>query len=543
MKRQVSKYIPVALAGLAAILLAALAACGSPQPVNQGPGPAATTIGGNGSAAREGGGNPQIDGGAEESGQQFGLTDTYDRVRAGARLTLAYDAAANAFSGTVVNTTNAILPQVRVEVHLSNGVELGPTPPVDLMPGQALPVHLPAGNQSFFRWGAHPEVGGGKAAGGEEYGGGSESGEHSGGEYRSGESGEHSSGRESGEHSSGRESGEHSGGGESGEHREISGVAESGGGTSQGVVAAAQGFLNSLSDEQRAAAMYAFDDPRRSNWSNLPAEMSRRNGVRIRDLEAAQQAALGDFLATALSPEGYATVQGVVGAEDALGESWWAGLLGWGSDNYFLAFFGEPATDQAWGWQFGGHHLGVNVSVVGGRSYLSPTFVGIDPAVYERDGVTAMPLAAQAAAGRALFQELAGPAQQAARLDISPAAAGEVLTGAGQDGVIPAWAGSKAGDWTAAQRQQLRDTIALWVGMLPAESAQLRMAEIAVDLEETSFAWHSAGEGGGPIYYRIQGPTLIIEFSNEDVAAEGGHYHSVYRNPLNEYGSGAAGGG
>ena len=79
--------------------------------------------------------------------------------------------------------------------------------------------------------------------------------------------------------------------------------------------------------------------------------------------------------------------------------------------------------------------------------------------------------------------------------------------------------------------------------MLPEESAQLRMAEIAADLEETSFAWHGALEGGGPIYYRIQGPTLIIEFANEDVAAEGGHYHSVYRNPLNEYGSGAAGGG
>ena len=525
MKRQVSKYIPAVLAGLAALLLAALAACSSsPEAVGQGT--AATTGGGNGSAAREGGNIPQTDAGAEESGQQFGLTDTYDKVRAGARLTLSYDAAAQAFTGRVVNITNALLPQVRVEVHLSNGMELGPTPPVDLMPGQSLPVNLPAGNQTFVRWGAHPEVGGGKAAGGGEHNGGSESGEHSGGEHSGGESGEHSGGREDGE------------------HRESSGVAEnSGGGTSQTIVAAAQGFLNSLAAEQRAAAMYSFGDPRRADWSNLPAEMSRRNGVRIRDLDAAQQAALGDFLATALSPQGYATVQGVVGAEDALGESWWAGLLGWGSDNYFLAFFGEPETEQAWGWQFGGHHLGVNVTVVGGRSYLSPTFVGIDPAVYERDGVTAMPLAAQAAAGRALFQELDGAAQQAAMLDISPAAAGEILTGAGQDGVIPELAGSKAGDWPAAQRQQLLDTIALWVGMLPAESAQLRLAEIAADLAETSFAWHGALEGGGPIYYRIQGPTLIIEFSNEDAAAEGGHYHSVYRNPLNEYGSGAAGGG
>ena len=332
------------------------------------------------------------------------------------------------------------------------------------------------------------------------------------------------------------------GGGNSGSNG--SAAREGGGGTSQDAVAAAQVFLEGLSEEQRSEAMYAFDDPKRSNWSNLPAEMSRRNGVRFGDLDAAQQAALHNFLTTALSPEGYDKVMGTVGAEDALREALWARILRWSSDNYFLAFFGEPALGSAWGWQFGGHHLGVNVSVAGGRSYLSPTFVGIDPAVYERDGVTVMPLAAEEAAGRALMQGLEGAAQQAATLDISPVAAGEVLTGAGKDGVIPALAGSKAGDWTAEQRQGLLDTIALWVGMLPEESAQLRMAEIAADLEETYFAWNGAVDGSGPMYYRIQGPTLIIEFSREaDLTAEGGHYHSVYRNPLNEYGAGAAGGG
>lgn len=325
-------------------------------------------------------------------------------------------------------------------------------------------------------------------------------------------------------------------GGESGEY--------SGGGTSQAVVAAAQVFLDSLAAEQRAAAVYAFDDPKRANWSNLPAEMSKRNGVRIGDLAAAQRAAMEDFLTTALSPEGYATVQGVLGAEDALGQSWWARLLRWSSDNYFLAFFGEPAEETAWGWQFGGHHLAVNGSVVAGRSYLSPTFVGIDPAVYERDGATVRPLAAQAAAGSALIQGLDAAARQAATLESPAAAAGEILTGAGQDGVIPPMAGSKAGDWPAEQRQRLLDTIALWVGMLPEESAQSRMVEIAADLEETYFAWHGAVDGGGPIYYRIQGPTLIIEFASESaLGAEGGHYHSVYRNPANEYGANPGGGG
>ncbi len=97
--------------------------------------------------------------GGEESGTQLALNETYDEVRAGARLVLSYDSTANAFTGRVENTTDATLKQVRVEVHLSNGTELGPTTPVDLAPGQATDVVLPAAGQSFTSWSAHPEVG------------------------------------------------------------------------------------------------------------------------------------------------------------------------------------------------------------------------------------------------------------------------------------------------------------------------------------------------------------------------------------------------
>ena len=120
-----------------------------------------------------------VDTGDEESAVQLGLTDTYDSIRAGAHLILAYDAATNSFKGTVKNTTGAILPQVRVEVHLSNGVELGPTTPQDLAPGQQIPVELMAEGPPFDKWTAHPEVGGSSDAGGE---GGEGGGEHGGGE-------------------------------------------------------------------------------------------------------------------------------------------------------------------------------------------------------------------------------------------------------------------------------------------------------------------------------------------------------------------------
>ena len=98
--------------------------------------------------------------GAEESGTQYTLSETFDHVRAGARLVLSYDSAGNAFTGKVENATSDKLDRVRVEVHLSNGIELGPTTPVDLAPGQTVEITLQASSQPFVSWSAHPEVGG-----------------------------------------------------------------------------------------------------------------------------------------------------------------------------------------------------------------------------------------------------------------------------------------------------------------------------------------------------------------------------------------------
>ena len=115
------------------------------------------------------------DGEGEESGQEFAKDEAYDQVRNGARLKLAYDAATNAFIGTVENTTNQTLSKVRVEVHLSNGIELGPTTPSDLAPGQQINVELSAAGQDFNKWSAHPEVGSSEHGGGEQH---DEGGEH-----------------------------------------------------------------------------------------------------------------------------------------------------------------------------------------------------------------------------------------------------------------------------------------------------------------------------------------------------------------------------
>ena len=111
----------------------------------------------------------------EESGQEFAKDETYDQVRNGARLKLVYDAKTNAFVGTAENTTNQTLSKVRVEVHLSNGIELGPTTLTDLAPDQTINVELSAAGQDFNKWSAHPEVGSSEHGGGEQH---DEDGEH-----------------------------------------------------------------------------------------------------------------------------------------------------------------------------------------------------------------------------------------------------------------------------------------------------------------------------------------------------------------------------
>ena len=154
-----------------------------------GPGPIAHTVeeGTEGSGGEHGsGGERGYESRAEEGSgaSALALHETFDTVRSGARLVLNYDAPSNSFKGTVENTTNSILDRVRVEVHLSNGTELGPTTPTDMAPREVIEINLPATPASFTGWTAHAEVGGGGE--GSESGGEHGNGRESGGERRGG---------------------------------------------------------------------------------------------------------------------------------------------------------------------------------------------------------------------------------------------------------------------------------------------------------------------------------------------------------------------
>ena len=144
-------------------------------PGGEGHGPGGEGHGPGGEAGSEGS-ESGASSGEEGSGAMLAPDQTFDAVRGGARLVMNYDAASNAFIGTVENTTSNVLTRVRIEVHLSNGTELGPTTPVDMAPGEVAMVVLPSTQTPFTGWVAHAEVGGSEGGGEHGPGSGSEGG-------------------------------------------------------------------------------------------------------------------------------------------------------------------------------------------------------------------------------------------------------------------------------------------------------------------------------------------------------------------------------
>ena len=166
--------------------------CNGPGPAAHMGGEGTEGSGEHGSEGEEGNESTGVDGEESSGANSLAPDETFDEVRSGARLILKFDASSNSFKGTVENTTDGVLYRVRIEAHLSNGWELGPTTPTDMAPGEVVAVNLPATQASFTTWTAHAEIGS------------AEEGNESGGEQRNG--GEHGSGEESG--------GEHDGEGE-----------------------------------------------------------------------------------------------------------------------------------------------------------------------------------------------------------------------------------------------------------------------------------------------------------------------------------------
>jgi hypothetical protein len=302
------------------------------------------------------------------------------------------------------------------------------------------------------------------------------------------------------------------------------------------VVAAANAFLGTLTAAQKKTVSYAFTDTaQRAKWSNFPTGIFQRTGLRWGDMSAAQRTALTTLLASVLSADGLKTVQQQMDADEVLKTTDGGGRLVFGSAEYYVAFLGTPSATSPWTLQFGGHHLALNVTVVGSNITLAPSLTGGQPVKYTLNGKAVYIVEKEVKDAFAMVNGLT--AAQKARAVISTKNTDLVL-GPGQDGKTLQPEGLPGSALSAAQKTQFLALIKDRLGALNADDLAPKLAAIQKNLNQTYFAWYGPTTAGSVAYYRVTGPTVVIEFSPQSMGGDPtNHIHSMYRDPTNDYGA------
>ena len=307
------------------------------------------------------------------------------------------------------------------------------------------------------------------------------------------------------------------------------------------IVAGANAFLGSLDEGQRSKVLFDFNDAaQRVKWSNLPTTMVPRAGLKMGDLSAPQRKAAMALLAAALSKHGYEKVLAIVEGDEALkAASGGRGGTMFGRDLFYISILGKPSMKDPWMLQFGGHHLALNITIVGPEGILTPSLTAAQPAKYTVDGKTVRPLGAENDKAFALINALDEPQRKQAILNYKVA---DLVLGPGQDGKTIQPEGLKCSAMNASQQAMLLDLAGEWAGIVNEQAAAARMADIKSNLSATWFAWSGPTTNGTPAYYRIQGPTLVIEYAPQPLGGDPTmHIHTIYRDPTNDYGKKSVG--
>ena len=346
--------------------------------------------------------------------------------------------------------------------------------------------------------------------------------------------------------------------------------------TAARIVTAAQAVLATLDAAGRATVQFPFEGPQTTRWSNFPSGIFQREGLRLGDITPAQRAAVDTLLSTALSPDGYRKVTEIIGADEALrkteaaggqtapgGRGRGTGGLGgpggsggprgagpggpggpggrggaggggvkFGEGEYYLAFVGTPSTTAPWMLQFGGHHLAINLTLAGSQASMTPSLPAVQPASYTVEGRTIRPLGKENDKAFALINSLDSAQRGQAILNFSVS---DLVLGPGQDGRVIQPEGIRASALSSAQQTMLLELVREWSGIMSDAFAQPRLAEIRSNLSQTYFAWSGPTTNGSAAYFRIQGPTLVIEYAPQGGSVD--HIHTIYRDPTNDYGA------
>lgn len=298
-----------------------------------------------------------------------------------------------------------------------------------------------------------------------------------------------------------------------------------------GSARAARDFIASLRPALRSQCVLPFEGDERTTWSYLPG---RRRGLALKDMNGTERTAAHAMLSAALSARGYEKTKGVLELEGILRKIETFGALRRDPDLYYLTIFGAPSGSGPWGWRFEGHHLSLNFSSVTGRIVSeTPAFFGANPA-----RVPAGPragwrlLGAEEDLARELLGAL-GPGERAKAI-LSSSAPGDIIMGPGR-GNVPDPAGLAHAEMPPRAREILERLVGEYLGNLREEVAGNERQRIEkAGWGHVRFAWAGGTHAGERHYYRIQGPSFVIEYDNTQDGAN--HVHSVFRDLANDFG-------
>lgn len=297
------------------------------------------------------------------------------------------------------------------------------------------------------------------------------------------------------------------------------------------LINAATDFLDSIDATQKKVAQLDFDSADREDWHYIP---KKRKGLAWREMKKEQKDLSWKLFRVALSESGTAKAEGVVELERLLWERSERSDFR-DPEKYHVTLFGQPATGATWGASLEGHHLSINLTVIEGREvFFTPSFFGANPdKVMEGEKAALSPLKGEADEALKLLHML--NTEQRQRAIIRNKAPREIITRAKREATALPEEGLPASAMSEAQQTQLRQILSEYVDRHRAPYAKDDWHKIeTAGIDHIYFSWGGSDQAGQPMYYRLQGPTFIMEYAN--VQNGGNHSHTVWRDFENDFG-------
>ncbi len=298
------------------------------------------------------------------------------------------------------------------------------------------------------------------------------------------------------------------------------------------MAAAANNFLATLTPDQTARAAYPLNDNERFNWHFIPRE---RKGLPVKEMAPEQKHLAHALLSTALSHRGYLKASTIMSLEQVLRDLEQGKGPTRDPELYFVTIFGKPAAQGTWGWRLEGHHLSLNFMLVEGKEIsVTPSFLGSNPGEV-RDGPRKglRVLGAEEDLARQLVGLLTDEQKKIALY--TNTAPREIITGNDRKAKALTPMGISAAKLNKAQTELLWQVIREYIYRYRPEIADQDLKKIEkAGAKNLYFAWAGSIAPKEGHYYRVQGPTFLMEYDNTQNNAN--HIHAVWRDFEHDFG-------